>query len=90
MKVIWSEYAENDLDAIVEYIANDNFHASLELDDLLRSSANGLAVFPERGRPGRIPCTRELVIHKNYILVYVVAPDAIKIVTVLHSARQWP
>ena len=90
MKVIWSDFAEDDLDRIVGYIANDNLKAALELDDLLRSSANGLAAFPEKGRPGRFPGTRELVVHKNYILVYVIAPDGIKIVTVLHPARQRP
>ena len=90
MKVTWSEPAEDDLDRIARYIAHDNLQAALELDDLLRSSANGLSAFPEKGRPGRFPGTRELVVHKNYILVYVITPDAIKIVTVLHSARQWP
>ena len=90
MKVIWSASAEGDLDTIVEYIAKDNLQAALEMDDRLRDSADGLAVFPEKGKPGRFPGTREFVAHKNYILVYVIAPDAIQIVTVLHSARQWP
>ena len=90
MKVIWSAPAEEDLDMIVEYIAKDSLQAALEMDALLRDSADGLAVFPEKGKPGRIPGTREFVAHKNYALVYVVTPGAIQVVTVLHSARQWP
>ena len=90
MKVIWSESAEGDLDKIVAYIAKDNFQAALKMDDLLQNSANSLAVFPEKGKPGRFPGTREFVAHKSYILVYVIAPDAIQIVAVLHSAQQWP
>lgn len=90
MKIVWAEPAEEDLGAIVEYIAKDNLQAALDMDSLLRDAADGLIVFPEKGKPGRIPGTRELIAHKNYTLVYVVAPDAIQIVTVLHSARQWP
>lgn len=90
MKVVWSELAEEDLDTIVEYIAKDKLQAALDMDDLLRDSADGLALFPEKGKPGRVPGTREFVAHKNYILVYLMDSDTIQIVTVLHSAQQWP
>ncbi|MDR2891554.1 MAG: type II toxin-antitoxin system RelE/ParE family toxin [Deltaproteobacteria bacterium] len=90
MEVIWSEPAEDSLDAIVSYIADDNLHAALEMDDLLRKAANGLAQFPQKGKPGRIPGTRELVPHPNYVLVYLLTKESIQIVTVLHSSQQWP
>lgn len=90
MKIIWSELAEEDLDAIVDYIARDNLQAALDMDSLLQDAADGLALFPDKGKPGQIPGTRELVAHKNYILVYGLAPDAVHIAAVLHSARQWP
>ena len=90
MRVVWSEPAEEDLGAIVEYIARDNLQAALDMDSLLRDAADGLAMFAATGKPGRIPGTRELVAHRNYILVYVVAPDAVQIVTVLHTSQQWP
>ena len=90
MNLVWSEPAEEDLDAIVEYIAQDNLQAALDMDSLLRDTADRLILFPEKGKPGRIPGTRELIIHKNYILVYVTTPETVQIVTVLHSARQWP
>ena len=60
------------------------------MDSLLREAADSLILFPEKGKPGRIPGTRELIVHKHYTLVYVVAPDTVQIVAVLHSSRQWP
>ncbi|GHV53262.1 plasmid stabilization protein [Deltaproteobacteria bacterium] len=90
MRVIWSVVAERDLNAIVEYIAQDNIHAALDMDELLRNSAAGLGIFPNQGRAGRIPGTRELLVRKQYILVYRVVDDAVEIVTALHTSRQWP
>ena len=65
MRVIWTESAENDLDIIISYIANDNIEATLSLDNLLRSTAKELAQFPLIGRSGRASETRELVVHPN-------------------------
>ena len=90
MRVIWSVVAEHDLNAIVEYIAQDNIHAALEMDELLQNSAAGLGIFPNQGKAGRIPGTRELSAHKHYILVYRVTNDTVEIATVLHTSRQWP
>lgn len=33
---------------------------------------------------------RELVVHRNYILVYDVTGDEVRILRVLHARRQWP
>ena len=90
MRVIWTESAENDLDIIISYIADDTIEAALSLDNLLRSTAKELAQFPLIGRSGRASETRELVVHPNYILIYVAAVDTIQIISVLHSAQQYP
>ncbi|WP_312861665.1 type II toxin-antitoxin system RelE/ParE family toxin [Segnochrobactrum spirostomi] len=49
-----------------------------------------LAPHPGLGRPGRVSGTREWVVHPNYILVYDVGEDAIRIFRVLHAARFRP
>jgi len=90
MNVAWSLQAEQDLTAIVEFIAKDDIQAALEIDVLLQEAAERLIPFPGKGKPGRVPGTRELIAHAHYILVYTLTGDAIHIVTVLHTSRQWP
>jgi len=90
MEVIWSERAEQNLASVVEFIARDDIRAALEMDRALQNAADGLAVFPHKGKPGRIPGTRELVAHEHYILVYRLTDDAVYIVTVLHTSMRRP
>jgi plasmid stabilization system protein ParE len=45
---------------------------------------------PDLGRPGRVAGTRELVAHRNYVVVYDTAGDLVRVLRVLHVARQWP
>ena len=33
---------------------------------------------------------KQLIVHQNYLLVYDVTSDAVRILRVLHSARMWP
>jgi toxin ParE1/3/4 len=42
------------------------------------------------GRPGRVENTRELVVHRSYVLVYDIAGDTMRVLRVLHTARQRP
>lgn len=69
-QVILSPTAENDLDAIVAYVAHDNAAAAERLGLELLDAALGLAKLPRRGRPfqrnGRI---RRIVLG-NYLIVY--------------------
>ncbi len=41
-------------------------------------------------RLGRVPDTREHVVHPNYIVVYQVGDEVIDILRVLHSRQQYP
>ena len=49
-EVTWSETAERDLYAIVEYIADDSPQRAYEMFKELRKKASSLRSFPDRGR----------------------------------------
>jgi addiction module RelE/StbE family toxin len=90
VKLVWTRQARIDRKEIREYIAEDNAAAALALDELFSEKAVRLADHSNLGRPGRVPATRELVVHQNYILIYDVANDTVRVLRVLHAARQWP
>ncbi|WP_214221212.1 type II toxin-antitoxin system RelE/ParE family toxin [Rosenbergiella nectarea] len=90
MKLIWTEPARDDRRAIREYIALDNPVAAVELDKQLSIRAGQLTEQPESGRPGRVAGTRELVIHRHYVIVYEIVAAAVYILRVLHTSRRWP
>ncbi len=92
MKLIWTEPALADRDHIVRYIATDNRNAAIKIDTLMDETAESLFHAPQKGRLGRVEGTRELIMHRNYILVYGydIENTTIYIVAVLHSAQQWP
>lgn len=60
------------------------------MDELFSQKAASLTGYPNLGRPGRVAGTREAVAHENYILVYDVVDDCVRVLRVLHVARQWP
>ncbi len=90
MKVFWSPRAEYERNAVIDYIAEDNVTAALELDERLDALGAGLREFPRMGRPGRVEGTREFVVHEHYILVYELFGEEIHILSLLHAAKQWP
>ena len=77
MRLFWTPEALDDRRAIYEYIEADNPLAALNLDELFSEKVLNLIDHPGLGRIGRITGTRELVVHKNYILVYDATADAV-------------
>ena len=90
MKVIWTPEAEQDRDDIWLHIAADNLRAAARLDELFSDAAARLADHPKLGRPGKIPGTRELIPHESYRLVYEIDGETVWVLTLVHTARQWP
>lgn len=72
------------------HIAADNPSAAVRIDELFSDAANRLATHPTLGKVGRVPGTRELVMHKSYMLVYEIDGDTVWVLAVVHTARQWP
>ncbi len=90
MKLVWTRTASTDRKEIREYIAQVDAVAALALDELISEKASSLVENPGLGRPGRVAGTRELVVHQNYILIYDTSADLVRLLRVLHAARQWP
>lgn len=90
MELFWTPEAIQDRDEIYDYIEADNPAAALALDELMEKKAARLVDHPEMGRIGRAAGTRELVAHKNYVLIYDVTTDLVRVLRVLHAARQLP
>ena len=59
--------------------------------DRIFSGIELLELYPEAGRRGRIPGTRELVIDATpFLVAYRTRRGRIEILSLLHGARKWP
>lgn len=88
-KVVVTRHAENDLEAIGDYVVRESPRAALELLLRLRDRIAGLAEFPERHRlrrqlgPGYRVCVVE-----SYVVVYRVETDVV-VMRVFHGSRDY-
>lgn len=85
MRLIWTPASETDRINIFLHIAADNPSAAFALEELIEERADQLLDFPEMGRPGTLPDTRELSVHPNYRLVYELVGDDVHILDVAHT-----
>lgn len=90
MTLFWTVEAVQDREDIYDYIEVNNPGAALALDQLFAERAGSLPDHPALRHHGRVSGTRELVMHPNYILVYDVVGKSVRVLRVLHAARQWP
>ena len=79
-----------DRERIMDFIAQDNPQAALDLDTLFEKKSDSLIEQPKLFKSGRIKGTREAVVHPNYVLVYQVSDNAVTILRVLHTSQAWP
>ena len=90
--VAWSIIAENDLENIVEYIADDSPPDALRIFKRIKQKASNLYTFPERGRivpelrDQGILQYRELVIPPWRIL-YRISEKSVLVLSVIDSRR---
>ncbi|EJN22933.1 addiction module toxin, RelE/StbE family [Pseudomonas sp. GM78] len=89
MRVEWRPEARSDLLQILSYIGDRNLVAALELNQAIETATSTLPEHPYLYRCGRLPDTREIVVHPNYLVVYRVA-DQIQILSVLHARQEYP
>jgi toxin ParE1/3/4 len=83
--------ALRNLDQHADYIAKDDPIAARNAVQRIRAAVDQLADYPNMGRTGRVPLTRELIVGGTpWIIVYRVRADVVEIIRVLHGAQSWP
>lgn len=91
MNLYWTDLAAERLRQLQQHIGRDSPLAALHQAERIVDSVEQLARFPHSGRLGRIPGTRELVIPRTpYIVAYRVREKMIELLSIEHSAREWP
>jgi addiction module RelE/StbE family toxin len=91
VKLEWSHFALSDREVIFDYIEAESPRSAVMVDEAIEATADQLIDFPETGRSGRMPGTRELVVTGlPYVIVYRVMGEIVRILRVLHMAQQWP
>ncbi len=87
----WTLPALEDMRAILDYIAEDDADAAVRVAKAADAAAGMLDNFPQLGKPGREPGTRELSPSKvPFLLVYWQGRRGVEILRVLHERQQWP
>ena len=89
MVVEWRPRARRQLKEIYEYIEERDPGAAESLVGLIREAVVTLAENPHIYRRGRVPNTREMVVHPNYLVIYRVT-DRVTVLDVLHARLRYP
>lgn len=90
MRLIWRAKARDDYRRIIDYISARNPAGAEKIAGLIAGSIERMLAFPYLYRPGRVPGTREAVVHPNYIVVYQVGDDFIRMLAILHARQKYP
>ena len=91
MRVRWTLDAADDLEQIAEYIAAERPETARRIALDIVQGVDALDAFPNRGRPGRVEGTRELVLSPlPFVAVYEVHQHEVQVLRILHGAQRWP
>jgi len=90
VKVIWTEFAIEDLRLIHDYISKDSKRYAVRFIEKLFERVDQLKSFPKSGRVVpelNLESIRELI-EGNYRIVYKISANQVAIIRVHHAARQ--
>ena len=91
MRVLWLPTAERSFTAQMDWVAERDPWAAIDMGDAIIAAVDRLVECPAMGRPGRVAGTRELVVVGTpYIVVYRIEAAAVLVLRVLHGAQRWP
>ncbi len=91
MIVRYTQQALADLDEARAYAALDRPDMAQAIGRRIHEAISGLAQHPDRGRPGRVVGTRELVVAGTpFVAAYRVTGKHVDVLTIMHGAQRWP
>lgn len=91
MKIKWLSAAITSRESQLAYIAERDLQAAMTMGDAIDAAIQDLVDYPQIGRPGRVPGSRELVVRGTpYIIGYRLDPGRVVILRVMHGAQRWP
>lgn len=91
MDLRWTEESAADLEQIADYLFEHRPSAAAEIVNQMYASISALVTFPTRGRHGKTPETRELVLWSlPWLVIYRIAGETIHILRILHGAQKRP
>jgi len=91
MRVRWTPEALKDLDETIAHIAEEDRDTARHIAIAIKAAAKSLGTLPNRGRPGFVEGTRELLVPKlPYFFVFWVQKEQVEILRLMHFSRKWP
>ena len=91
MRVRWTLPAAEDLEHICDFIAEERPQSARRVAQDILAAVKSLSTLPNRGRPGRVEGTRELVLTPlPFVAIYEVEDEEVRVLRVLHGAQRWP
>jgi plasmid stabilization system protein ParE len=91
-RVVWTESARGALHEILTYIEQDSPDAARRVVERLIETTATLDTLSDRGRivpELQDPALRELLV-QSYRVIYEVSADEVRIVALIHQARDFP
>ena len=89
MTLRWTRRALADLQRLADHIAADDKPlAAQAFVAAVADKVARLALFPLLGRQGRLGDSRELIVHKNYLISYRLRADEVQVLQLWHVARE--
>ena len=91
MKLRWLRSGSESLRNQVSYISDRHPDAATKVRRKIRLAVLRLSEFPESGRLGSMPGTREIVVPGlPYLVIYRVRPAGVEILRVFHTSMNIP
>ena len=92
MKVLWTESAVSQLQAIHDYLAQTSPNYAVRIVDRLTRRSIQISTFPNAGRmvPEFERAEIREVIEGRYRIIYLVKPREVEVLAVIHGARDLP